>query len=205
MTSQPFPFAPQAHRTGFAASALTALAVALAGCATNTKLDEPGKGAPVESRVPGSVNPAAGAAAANPNPTPQSSVATVDLAGKAGAAGAGAMADALRQRVVYFDFDSFVIKDEYKVLLDAHAKALTTAKGKHMVVEGHTDERGGREYNLALGQRRAEVVVKTLQLMGARASDLEATSFGEERPADAGHDEAAWVKNRRADLNYLSR
>jgi peptidoglycan-associated lipoprotein len=127
-------------------------------------------------------------------------VATVDLAGNAGAASASAMAEALKQRVVYFDFDSFVIKDEYKSLLDAHAKALTAAKVKHMVVEGHTDERGGREYNLALGQKRAEAVVKSMKLLGAGDGQLEAVSFGQERPMAQGNDESAWSKNRRAEL-----
>jgi peptidoglycan-associated lipoprotein len=110
------------------------------------------------------------------------------------------MADALNQRVVYFDFDSFVIKDEYKSLLDAHAKALATSKPKHVVVEGHTDERGGREYNLALGQKRAEAVVKSLKLLGAGDNQLEAVSFGQERPVVQGSDESAWSKNRRAEL-----
>jgi peptidoglycan-associated lipoprotein len=186
-------------RHGLTALSLAALIAALAGCATNTKLDEPGKGAPVESRAttPGGTS---ATSTAKPTPTPQSTVATVDLAGKGGAAGAGAVADALSQRVVYFDFDSFVIKDDYKSLLDAHAKALATSKSKHVVVEGHTDERGGREYNLALGQKRAEAVVKSLRLLGAGDNQLEAVSFGQERPVVQGSDESAWSKNRRAEL-----
>jgi peptidoglycan-associated lipoprotein len=196
------PTLARAPRHGLTALSLAALVAALAGCATNTKLDEPGKGAPVESRAttPGGT---AATSTAKPTPTPQSTVATVDLAGKAGAGGAGGMAgmaEALSQRVVYFDFDSFVIKDEYKSLLDAHAKALNTSKTKHVVVEGHTDERGGREYNLALGQKRAEAVVKSLKLLGAGDRQLEAVSFGQERPLVQGSDESAWSKNRRAEL-----
>ena len=104
------------------------------------------------------------------------------------------------QRIVYFDFDSFVIKDDYRGMLDGHAKALAAAKARHAVVEGHTDERGGREYNLALGQKRAEAVVKSLALLGVGQGQLEAVSFGEERPAAQGSDESTWARNRRAEL-----
>jgi peptidoglycan-associated lipoprotein len=107
---------------------------------------------------------------------------------------------AARQRVIYFDFDSFAIKSEYAPMLDAHAKLLLVARASHMVVEGHSDERGGREYNLALGQKRAEAVVKALVVLGVPVARLEATSLGEERPAVQGNDEAAWAKNRRAEL-----
>jgi peptidoglycan-associated lipoprotein len=104
------------------------------------------------------------------------------------------------QRIVYFDFDSFVIKDDYKSLIDGHAKALAGSQAKRMVIEGHTDERGGREYNLALGQKRAEAVLRTLTLLGVSDKQLEAVSFGEERPAAQGADESAWARNRRAEL-----
>ena len=82
----------------------------------------------------------------------------------------------------------------------SNAKALVANAGRKLTVEGHTDERGGTEYNLALGQKRAQAVVKALALLGAKEAQLEAVSFGKERPADAGHDEAAWAKNRRAEL-----
>jgi peptidoglycan-associated lipoprotein len=104
------------------------------------------------------------------------------------------------QRIVYFDFDSFVIKDEFKGLLDGHAKVLVRDGNKRLVVEGHTDDRGGREYNLALGQKRAEAVLRSLTLLGVSDRQVEAVSFGEERPAAAGSDEASWSKNRRAEL-----
>lgn len=168
---------------------------ALAGC-ESTKLTET-SGAPVESR-----NPLTGAAGtsstATAGGTPQSSVATVDLA-KAGAAGTALMA-APSQRIVYFDFDSYAIKDEFKGLIDGHARAMAANRAKRMVVEGHTDERGGREYNLSLGQKRAEAVVRSLELLGAGGQQMEAVSFGEERPAVQGSDEAAWARNRRAEL-----
>ena len=167
-----------------------ALAVLLAGC-SSTKLDE----APVESRNV----PAAGAGAASGaagSGTSQSGVATVDLS----KSGAGAATGLLAQRVVFFDFDSFVVKDEYRPMLEAHAKALSANRSKRMVLEGHTDERGGREYNLALGQKRADAVLRTLVLLGVQDGQLEAVSFGEEKPAVQGSDEAAWAKNRRVEL-----
>ncbi|HEX7435501.1 MAG TPA: peptidoglycan-associated lipoprotein Pal, partial [Caldimonas sp.] len=126
--------------------------------------------------------------------TAQSQVASVDLT-----KGATAAASTL-PRIVYFDFDSFVVKDEYRPTVDANAKALVADRKKHIVIEGHTDERGGREYNLALGQKRAEAVAKSMALLGANDSQIEAVSFGKERPAVQGSDEAAWAKNRRAEI-----
>ncbi len=175
---------------------LASLTVLLAACGT-TKLpeDTARTAAPVETRTPAG-NAGAGAASTG---TAQSQVANVDLSNK-GAAANTALAAMPAQRIIYFDFDSFVIKDDFKPLLDNYAKALSASKGKRMVIEGHTDERGGREYNLALGQKRAAAVVKSLTLLGVADSQLEAVSFGEERPAAQGSDEAAWSKNRRAEL-----
>ena len=177
------------HRTWKLAGSLLAAALIAAGC-SSTKLDE----APVETRTPVPADGQAGGGAGSKG-APQSGVATVDLT----KGGASADAAALAQRVVYFDFDSFVVKDEFRPMLEAHAKALAANRGSRMMVEGHTDERGGREYNLALGQKRADAVVKTLVLLGASDNQLEAVSFGEERPADPGHDEAAWAQNRRVE------
>ena len=103
-------------------------------------------------------------------------------------------------RVVYFDFDSYVVKDEFRPVVEANAKVLTTNPNRHMAVQGHTDDRGSSEYNLALGQRRAEAVVKSLTLLGVKPSQVEAPSFGKERPAVQGENEEAWAKNRRAEL-----
>ena len=175
-------------------TAVLALALGglFAGC-SSTKLDE----APVESRnVPADGASAGAGSGAGASGTTQSGVATVDLA----KSGSGAADAALAQRVVYFDFDSFVVKDEYRPMIEAHAKALGGNRSKRMMLEGHTDERGGREYNLALGQKRAEAVLKTMVLLGVQDSQLEAVSFGEERPAAQGSDEAAWAKNRRVEL-----
>jgi peptidoglycan-associated lipoprotein len=177
---------------------VVAAMVALAGC-ESTKLTET-SGAPVETRTPvATAGTATGTPSASSSGTPQSGVATVNLPGGA-AAGGTAMMAAPSQRIVYFDFDSYAIKDEYKGLIDGHARALAANRGKRVVVEGHTDERGGREYNLALGQKRAEAVVRSLELLGAGGQQLEAVSFGEERPAVQGSDETAWARNRRAEL-----
>ena len=187
----------------YAVAAVCAAAVLAAACGSDPIPAD--KLAPVESRAG---TPAASLRGADG--TPQSQVATVDLsrggtsgalaAGGATGAGAAALLAAPNMRMVYFDFDSFAIRDEFKPLIEAHARVLAANRGKRLLVEGHTDERGGREYNLALGQKRAGAVVNALTLLGATDAQLEAVSFGEERPAAAGSDEAAWAKNRRAEL-----
>ena len=177
-----------------AALGTLALAAFLAGCGSTVNLQEP---APVEARDPaakGSVGgPSAGAAGAGAAGASQSGVATVKV-------GEGAAVAAPAERIVYFDFDSFIVKDPFRPVVEGHAKALAANRARRMVVEGHADERGSREYNLALGQKRAEAVVRSLELLGAQPAQLEAVSFGEERPAAQGSDEAAWAKNRRAEL-----
>lgn len=196
------PTRPLPQSVSLLALAGAALAL-LAGCDTATKLNETKTAAPVETRTPGATAGAAAGTGATTAGTAQSQVATVDLSkGAAGAAGAGSTAALAMpmQRVIYFDFDSYAIKDDYKSLIDVYARVLSTNKGKRVVIEGHTDERGGREYNLALGQKRAAAVVQSLTLLGAPEGQLEAVSFGEERPAAQGTDEAAWSKNRRAEV-----
>lgn len=108
----------------------------------------------------------------------------------------------LAKRSVYFDYDSFIVKDEFKPVVEAHARYLTANKGRKIVIQGNTDERGGREYNLALGQKRAEAVRKTMNLLGVSDQQMEAVSFGKEKPKATGNDEAAWAENRRADIVY---
>lgn len=107
----------------------------------------------------------------------------------------------LAKRSVYFDFDSYVVKSDAKPVLDAHSKYLASNKRK-IVIQGNTDERGGSEYNLALGQKRAEAVRKSLNLLGVPDAQMEAVSFGKEKPKATGHDEASWAENRRADIAY---
>ena len=103
-------------------------------------------------------------------------------------------------RVVYFDFDSAVIRDDARSVIEAHARVLASDRTRRMTIEGHTDERGGREYNLALGQKRAEAVQRALVVLGASEAQLEAVSFGKERPAMPGLSEEASARNRRAEL-----
>jgi peptidoglycan-associated lipoprotein len=111
-------------------------------------------------------------------------------------------ASLLSKRSVYYDFDKYDIKDEYRPILQAHAKNLTANRGKKMLVQGNCDERGSREYNIALGQRRAEGVKRTLLLMGAAESQIEAVSLGEEKPRCSDHSETCWSQNRRGDMLY---
>ncbi|RTL45296.1 MAG: peptidoglycan-associated lipoprotein Pal [Burkholderiales bacterium] len=168
--------------------ALTLIATAvLAGCASNVKLDEPAPVQTAQVKPPVSPQP-------QPSTKPaETAVPTVDLFAQY----TQQVAD---KRVVYFDFDSDVVKEEYRPLIDLHAKRLNANKKAALNLEGHTDERGGREYNLALGQRRAEAVAKSLTLLGVAANQVEAVSFGKERPAAQGTGEEVWAKNRRVEL-----
>ncbi|HSI60532.1 MAG TPA: peptidoglycan-associated lipoprotein Pal [Ideonella sp.] len=163
-------------------------AAVLAGCASDVKLND---NVPVETRTPAAntAPPTGGTGAA----TGQSSVAAVDVAGADAAAAAA-------NRIVYFDFDSFVVKDDYRAVVETNAKVLNANRQKRIAAEGHTDERGGREYNLALGQKRAEAVQRAMVLLGVAEGQVEAVSFGEERPAATGSSEEAWAKNRRVEL-----
>lgn len=178
------------------AARITALALMaaslLAGCGSSVKLDE----APVVDAQGKAVNPIpATGSVGQPetSTTSDSRVSTVAL-------DRTPTPLATLGRTVYFDFDSFVVKEDYRALIEGHARALAANKGRKMRVEGHTDERGGREYNLALGQKRAEAVAKSLALLGAGDAQIEAVSYGKEQPAVEGHDEASWAKNRRAEL-----
>jgi peptidoglycan-associated lipoprotein len=109
---------------------------------------------------------------------------------------------ALAKRSIYFDYDSYVVKAEFQATIEAHAKYLVANKGRKILVQGNTDERGGREYNIALGQKRAEAVRKALALLGVAEAQVEAVSLGEEKPKATGSDEASWAENRRSDIVY---
>lgn len=110
---------------------------------------------------------------------------------------------ALANRSVYYPFDVYVVQDADKPTVQAHAKYLSERPDRKVRLEGNADERGSNEYNLALGQRRADGVKKMLEVGGAKASQLESVSYGEEKPRASGHDEASWSQNRRTDLNYM--
>ena len=108
----------------------------------------------------------------------------------------------LSKRSIYFDYDKFEVRAEYKDLVAAHAKFLANNRQFKMLIQGNTDERGSREYNLALGQKRADAIKKMLVLLGAREEQVESVSLGEEKPKNEGTDEAAWAENRRGDMLY---
>lgn len=182
-----------------------ALVAILAGCASPVSLDEnAGKSpAPVTTAQPAA---GGGAAGAQSGATPQSQVATVDLARERAAQEAAARERAIAAaanlpRVLYFDFDSFLVRADDKATLEGHARALMAQPDVKLSLQGHADERGGREYNLALGQKRAEAVAKALELLGVSPSQVEAVSFGEERPANPARTEEAYAQNRRVELN----
>jgi peptidoglycan-associated lipoprotein len=177
---------------------LLALAAAalMAGCASGVKLDEtPVSDATLKPVTAADANANGGA---NAGGATKSAVEPVKLgdANKdmAGPNGVG--------RVVYFDYDSYIIKPDFQSLIESHARFIKAAPGRKVVVEGNTDERGGREYNLALGQKRAEAVRRALGLLGVGDNQVEAVSFGKEKPAEPGMTEEAFAKNRRAEIAY---
>jgi peptidoglycan-associated lipoprotein len=172
----------------------------LAGCSSNVKLDEPGS--KIESRTGSQQstlpNPLQGAQSGSTTQGSATSTVTTVTADDP-------LKDPnspLAKRSVYFDYDSFVLKDEYRTVVEAHAKYLNTNRSRKVIVQGNTDERGSREYNLALGQKRAEVVRKSLLTLGVSDAQIEAVSLGEEKPKSQGLDETAFAENRRADLAY---
>lgn len=173
-------------RTLFA-SALSAAVLTLTACGSSVKLDDSSSAdaAPITNAT----------TSADANAASSNKVASVVVPEQPVAADASNL-----PRVIYFDFDSFVVKPEFTGAIDGHAKRLNAAQGTKIVIEGHTDERGGREYNLALGQKRAEAVQKSLTLLGVSGEQIEAVSFGEERPVALGSGEAAWSQNRRAEI-----
>jgi peptidoglycan-associated lipoprotein len=173
-------------------SLFTAVAAAamIAGCAATSEGDTP---APVTG--PGGGKP--GAVTTTP-------VKPVDVTGKPGASEADPRVKQgpLSQRSIYYDLDKFDIKDEYRGMVEAHAKYLRDNPPARMLIQGNTDERGSREYNVGLGQRRSDGVKRMLVLLGARDNQIESVSLGEEKPQAEGQSEQAWSKNRRSDMLY---
>ncbi len=108
----------------------------------------------------------------------------------------------LAKRSIYYDFDSSVLKDEFKQIVEAHAENLAQNPSQKVTIQGNCDERGSREYNLALGQRRADSVKKMLLLLGVKDNQVDTVSFGKEKPRAPGHNEEAWQENRRSDIVY---
>lgn len=177
---------------------LTIVALSLLAACATTETPKQQAPAAVEDRGPAGAKPGATA-----QPVEEKPVTGVDLTGRA--AGAAALKDPnniLSKRAVFFDYDKYDIKDDYKPLIEAHAKYLRDNAGAKMLIQGNTDERGSREYNIALGQRRSEAVKRMLLLLGGREDQIEAVSLGEEKPRATGHEEAAWAQNRRGDMLY---
>ncbi|HEY9209101.1 peptidoglycan-associated lipoprotein Pal [Acidovorax soli] len=165
------------------------VAALMAGCSSGVKLDD----VPVEDKT--AVPTTGGSGGANAG---QAGVAGVNL-GQSARDAAGPVGVS---RLVYFDYDSYVIKPEFQSLIEAHARFIKSSGNRKVMVEGHTDERGGREYNLALGQKRAEAVRRSLGLLGVSDNQVEAVSFGKEKPAAQGSGEDVHAQNRRAELSY---
>lgn len=174
---------------------VVAACAVLAACGSNVKLDETPvsdrTGTPVTPIDPNAGKNNAGTGATNRTVEP------VSIDPRAMAEPPASVA-----RIVYFDYDSFIVKSEYTPTLEAHARFLKADPNRRVLLQGHTDERGSREYNLALGQKRAEAVRRSLSVLGVSEAQQEPVSFGKEKPAAQGSDEAAYAKNRRVELVY---
>jgi len=168
---------------------IATVTIFLGACATPPETQAP---APAEERKPGAAQPVE----AKP-------IARVDVTGKPTAS--SVLRDPnniLSRRTIYFDFDKFDVKDEYRPLMQAHAKYLRDNPGAKMLIQGNADERGSREYNVGLGQRRSEAVKKMLMLLGVTEAQIESVSLGEEKPVCNEHSEDCWAKNRRGEILY---
>jgi peptidoglycan-associated lipoprotein len=173
------------------------LVILITACASGVKLND----VPVEDKS--GVKPSAEMTSITPAATqaetqPQSKVEPVNSS----ASDSYAAGPANTSKVVYFDYDSFSVKPEFQSVIESHAQFLKANPRARLSLEGHTDERGGREYNLALGQKRADAVRQSLTLLGVGSAQIETVSFGEEKPAVQGNNEAAFSKNRRAEFFY---
>jgi peptidoglycan-associated lipoprotein len=173
------------------------MAAALGACSTPVP---PAAPAPVAAAAPAAAPaapPPPAPVPATPKPVTQSTVTTVSLP-----AHLDPKSEIYKGRSIYFDFDSALLKKEFEPLVDRHGRYLVSSPQLKIRVEGHADERGSAEYNLALGQKRAEAVQRALAVVGVTATRMEAISWGKEKPRALGHDESAWAQNRRADLQY---
>lgn len=172
-------------------TAATVLLAALVGCGSNVKLDD----VPVSDRTGAAVTGPADGSAGSQGTSGKVTPVVIEEKGIAEPPASVA-------RTIYFDYDSYIVRPEFAATLETHARFLKADGARKVVLQGHTDERGGREYNLALGQKRAEAVRRSLAVMGVSEAQQEAVSFGKEKPAVQGADEAAHTKNRRVELSY---
>jgi len=186
------------------------LVAALAGCASGVKLDN----VPVEDKNATAAPAADAASSANANANANANASDVNPNASQAQGSRSAVAPVTAQatpkgigpvgvpHVVYFDYDSFLVRADALPIIQNHARFLQSNRQRKLMLEGHTDERGGREYNLALGQKRAEAVRKALNQLGVDDQQIEAISYGKEKPAVEGSDESAWAENRRVELRY---
>jgi peptidoglycan-associated lipoprotein len=175
---------------------LTCLLLALGGCKTHRPAGEAG-GAPGAETAASQASSGQGAATSGIG-------AGAAVSGDSGAGVTGPQTGLLAKRIVYFDFDRAELKPEGADIVSAHGRYLAGNVNARVRLEGHTDERGTREYNIGLGERRAQTVRRALMLQGAAAAQVTTVSYGEERPAAAGSDESAWAQNRRVEIIYLA-
>lgn len=190
----PSPFDPTPLRL----LALATAAAVLVGC-SSVRLDD---SAPVTDRSAAPVQPVEGGAAGSGAGAAGAAVDGRTVVPVQTAPAQQGQPPANVARVIYFDFDSYVVKPEFMATLEAHARFLNADRSRRVVLEGHTDERGGREYNLALGQKRADAVRRALALLGVQDAQMESVSYGKEKPAVQGSGEEVWSRNRRVELVY---
>jgi peptidoglycan-associated lipoprotein len=164
------------------------VAILLAACAREPVKEPPAQAPVVQAATPAKSAPATVQRTAPPKP------AAVNPLRDPGSI--------LAKRSIFYALDNYAVEPEYQPMLKAHAAYLSGHPSANVVIEGNCDERGSREYNLALGQRRADNVEKMMVLLGASAKQIEAVSFGEEKPKAVGHDESSWSQNRRSDIVY---
>lgn len=181
-------------------SLLIASVLALLGACSSTPMAPTAAPAATSAMAPAAAPPVAASPAAAPQPTAASTVTTVTLPPYL-----DPKSSLSTDRSVFFDFDEYTVKPQYTAMVERHGKFLASSPSVAIKVEGNTDERGGTEYNLALGQKRAEAVRRALMIYGVRDAQVEAISWGESKPMAQGRDEAAWAQNRRADLQYPAR
>jgi len=188
---------------------IACLGTLLAACSSTPETQTP---APVDERSsgatgvppPGSTtNPAGGSSLSGSAIPPGGTAPSTSSTGPGGRGSPLTQPGSiLAKRSVYYDLDSFVIKDEFRPLIEAHGRYLRDNRDAHIIVQGNTDERGGSEYNLALGHKRAESVKRALSVLGVQDQQVETVSFGKEKPRAQGSNEAAWAENRRSDIVY---
>jgi peptidoglycan-associated lipoprotein len=187
---------------------IAGLSVVLAACSSTPADQNP---APVDDRNPlarttappgATTNPAGDSGLTGSAIGAGSGTSATTQAGAAGRTQLNDPANILSKRSVFYDYDSFVVKDEYKPLIEAHGRYLRDNRSARIIIQGNTDERGGREYNLALGHKRAESVKQMLAILGVQEAQMETVSFGKEKPRNPGSDEGAYAENRRSDIVY---